>query len=57
MVVVNKSDTWRMREGRGHDRELTAGFRREGAGVLGVRQKGDSGFCLVSAGKNERMWG
>ena len=57
MVVVNKSDTWRVREGRGHDRKLTAGFRREGDGVLGVELRGDGGVCLLSAGKNERMWG
>jgi len=35
-VVVNKSDTWGVGECRGHDRRLTAGFRREGTGVLGV---------------------
>jgi len=57
VVVVNKSDTWRVREGRRHDRELTAGFGRERAGVLGAEQKDDGGFCSISAGKNERMWG
>jgi len=36
VVVVDKSDTWGVGECRGHDRRLTVGFRREGAGVLGV---------------------
>ena len=37
MVVVNESDTWRMREGRWHNKKDNRGvLERERAVVLGV---------------------
>lgn len=57
VVVVNESDTWRVREGGGHDRKLTAGSGEERARVLEKGLKIGGRICLISVGKNERMWG